>query len=198
MSFFTNPETDEFIDTYTSPINGVTMELPASYIRHKEGEWYTPMGSYYGSMKAAFPDSYPEKPLDLDWTLDGDIIRKQAGDSFPPILPEPSIEYTSGFALASEVFDPSVKNAQNWGSGWNIMAGSRSPYKELGVLPGHVNWHFDSVKLDNVEQLDADYLARARARAHSDRFDISPELDDGPSFFERIVERIKQRERGAG
>ena len=194
MSFFTNPETDEFIDTYTSSINGVTIDLPVSYIRHKEGEWYTPMGSYYGSMKEAFPDSYPEKPLNMDWTLDGDIIRKQDGDSFPPILPQPSIEYASGFALASEVFDPDVKNAQNWGSGWNIMAGSRSPYKELGVLPGHVNWHFDSVKLENVEQLDDDYLERARA--HSDRFDISPELDEGPSFFERIVERIQQRERG--
>ncbi|MEQ9446862.1 MAG: hypothetical protein RJS98_14955, partial [Rhodospirillaceae bacterium] len=71
-------------------------------------------------------------------------------------------------------------------SGWNIMAGSRTPYTELGIPPGNVNWHFDAVKIDDVDQLDEDYLVRARA--HSDRFDVSPELDEGPSFFERILQ----------
>ena len=190
MSFFTDPETGAFVDSITSPLNGETIDLGPSYIRHKEGEWITSMGMYYGSMKSVFPESYPEEPLALDWTLDGDIIRKQDGDSFPPILPEPSIEYASTFALASEVFDTSVTRAQSWSAGWNIMAGGRTPFKELGVLPGHVNWHFDAVKLNDVEELDADYLALARA--HSDRFDISPELDEGPSFFERIAENVRK------
>ena len=185
MSFFTDPETDEFIDEFTSPLNGVTMQLPASYIRHKEGEWFTPMGTYYGSMKKAFPEKYKDEPLHMDWTLDGDVIRRQEGDNFPPIIPQPTIEYASVFSWASEVFDPDVKRASGVSAGWNIMAGSRTPYRELGVLPGNVNWHFDAVKLDAVEQLDDDYLERARA--YSDRFDVSPELDEGPSFFERIL-----------
>ena len=195
MSFFTDPATGEFIDTYTSPINGATVEMPVSYIRHKEGEWFTPNGIYYGSMKSLFPDVYPDKPLQLDWTLDGDLIRCQKGDSFPPILPEPSIEYTSFFAHASEVFDANLDRARTWSAGWNIMAGTRFPYRELGVLPGHVNWHYDAVKLDDVEQLDADYLARARD--HSERFDISPALDEGPSFFERMADNI-QKTRDSG
>ncbi len=185
MSFFTNPETDEIIDTYTSPFNGETVTLPVSYIRHKEGEFFTPMGTYYGSMKKAFPEKYKDEPLHMDWTLDGDVIRRQEGDNFPPIIPQPSIEYASMFSWASEVFDPDLDRASGVSSGWNIMAGSRTPYKELGIPPGNVNWHFDAVKLDDVEQLDDDYLARARA--HSDRFDVSPELDEGPSFFERIL-----------
>lgn len=185
MSFFTDPETDEFIEEYTSPINGETVKLPVSYIRHKEGEWFTPMGTYYGSMKKAFPEKYKDAPLHMDWTLDGDVIRRQEGDNFPPIIPQPSIEYASMFSWASEVFDPDLKRASGVSSGWNIMAGSRSPYVELGVPPGNVNWHFDAVKLDDTEQLDDDYLALARA--HSDRFDVSPELDEGPSFFERIL-----------
>lgn len=185
MSFFTDPETDEFIEEYTSPINGETVKLPVSYIRHKEGEWFTPMGSYYGSMKKAFPEKYKDEPLHMDWTLDGDVIRRQEGDNFPPIIPQPSIEYASMFGWASEVFDPDLQRASGVSCGWNIMAGSRSPYVELGVLPGSVNWHFDAVKIDDVEQLDDDYLALARA--HSDRFDVSPELDEGPSFFERIL-----------
>ncbi|MEQ8509927.1 MAG: DUF1838 family protein [Rhodospirillaceae bacterium] len=186
MSFFTDPETDEFIDTYTSPFNGETLTLPASYIRHKEGEFFTPMGSYYGSMKKAFPEKYKDEPLHMDWTLDGDVIRRQEGDNFPPIIPQPSIEYASMFAWASEVFDPDLDRASGVSSGWNIMAGSRTPYTELGIPPGNVNWHFDAVKIDDVDQLDEDYLVRARA--HSDRFDVSPELDEGPSFFERILQ----------
>ena len=190
MSFFTDPETGEFIEAVKSSINGVTMKLPVSYIRHKEGEWFTPMGSYYGSMKKAFPEKYKDEPLYMDWTLDGDVIRRQEGDNFPPIIPQPSIEFASMFSWASEAFDPDLDRASGVSCGWNIMAGSRTPYKELGVLPGHVIWHFDAVKTDDVEQLDDDYLALARA--HSDRFDVSPELDEGPSFFERIL-ALRQR-----
>ena len=185
MSFFTDPITDEIIDEFKSPINGNTIKLPVSYIRHKEGEWFTPMGVYYGSMKRVFPDHYKDKPLQLDWTLDNDIIRRQDGDNFPPIIPQPSMEYVSFFTRASEIFDTSLARADSVSAGWNIMAGSRSPYKELGIPPGNVNWHFDAVKIKDVEELDEDYLLRARA--HSDRFDISPEMDEGPSFFERIL-----------
>ena len=93
--------------------------------------------------------------------------------------------YVSFFTRASELFDTSLARADSVSAGWNIMAGSRSPYKELGIPPGNVNWHFDAVKIKDVEELDEDYLLRARA--HSDRFDISPEMDEGPSFFERIL-----------
>ena len=56
---------------------------------------------------------------------------------------------------------------------------------EMGDAPGHVIWHFDAVKLTNVEQLDRDYLQRARAL--TPLFDKSPQFDDGHSFFERIL-----------
>ena len=45
----------------------------------------------------------------------------------------------------------------------------------------------------DVEELDEDYLLRARA--HSDRFDISPEMDEGPSFFERILKNLGESQR---
>jgi len=185
MSFFTDPENDEIIDEFVSPINEVSITLEPSFIRHKEGEWFTPMGSYYGSMKKAFPDKYKDKPLNLDWVLDGDVIRRQEGDNFPPILPQPSIEYASMFARASEVFDPEIDRAEGVAAGWNIMSASRPPFNKMGIGEGCVNWHFDAVKIDNVDQLDDDYLDKARA--FSDRFDVSPELDEGPSFFERIL-----------
>ncbi len=185
LSFFTDLETDTFIDEFVSPFNGNTVTLKPSYIRHKEGELFTPSGHYYGSMKRTFPDRYPDEPLQLNWTRDGDDIRMQRSSNFPPMIPQPSLESVSFFANASEVLNESVTDAHYRSAGWNIFSGTRAPYKELGVLPGHAIWHYDAVKLDSVEDCDADYLERARA--YTPLFDQSPELDDGPSFFERLM-----------
>lgn len=185
VSFFTDLETGEFIDSATSPFNGKVIDLPASFIRHKEGEWYTPTGHYYGSMKRVFPDHYPDEPLNLDWSLDGDIIRLRSGSNFPPILPQPSLEFVTMFGDASEVFDDDVVTPVGRTAGWNIFSGQRPPYSEMDILPGHTIWHFDAVKVDSFESLDPEYLKRARAL--TDRYEESPQFDEGPSFFERIL-----------
>lgn len=187
LSFFTDLETDTFIDEFTSPFNGQTVTLTPSYIRHKEGEVFTPTGHYYGSMKKAFPERYPDHPLQLNWTRDGDDIRLQRSSNFPPMIPQPSLESVSFFASASEVLHPDVTDAHYRSAGWNIFSGVRTPYKELGIPPGHAIWHYDAVKLDDVEECDADYLVRARA--YTPLYDQSPELDEGPSFFERLMAR---------
>lgn len=184
LSFFTDLETDTFIDTFTSPFNGETVDLTPSYIRHKEGEYFTPTGHYYGTMKRAFPERYPDNPLQLNWTRDGDDIRMQRSSNFPPMIPQPSLESVSFFASAREVLDPDCTDAHYTSAGWNIFSGTRSPYQVLGLLPGHAIWHYDAVKLNDIEECDTDYLHRARA--YTPVFDQSPELDDGPTFFERF------------
>jgi hypothetical protein len=185
VSFFTDLETGEFIDSFKSPLNEETVTLPPSFIRHKEGEWYTPTGHYYGSMKRVFPDHYPDKPLSLDWSLDGDDIRTRSGSNFPPILPQPSLEFVTNFSNASEVFDQEVTTPTGRTAGWNIFSGERPPYSTLGVLPGHVIWHFDAVKVSGFDDLDPAY--REKANALTANFEKSPEFDEGPSFFERIL-----------
>ncbi len=183
LSFFTDLDSDEFINEMKNPITNETIELPASFIRHKEGLIYTPNGRYYATMKEKFPEHYPDKPLDLNWSLDGDQIRLQGSSRFPPILRQPNREASTIFANASEVFDPGMTRAYAVSSGWNIMAWSL--FLNMGDIPGHLIWHFDAVKVDSVDDLDDDYLARARA--HTDRFDESPETDEGPTFFQRIL-----------
>jgi hypothetical protein len=185
LSFFIDLETDTFIDEFTSPFNGATVPLAPSFIRHKEGEIFTPTGHYYGTMKKAFPDRYPDEDLQLNWVLDGDDIRMQRSSNFPPMIPQPSLESVSFFANASEVLNPDVTDAHYRSAGWNIFSGVRTPYKELGILPGHAIWHYDAVKLDSIDEVESDYLERARA--FTPLFDQSPELDDGPSFFERLM-----------
>jgi len=195
LSFFTDLDTGEFVETIKSPFNGVNVTLPPSFIRHKEGEWFTPNGHYYGSMKRVFPDHYPDKPIDPDWSLDGDIIRLRSGSNFPPILPQPSLEFVTMFADASEVFDDAVVTPVGRTAGWNIFSGERPPYSEMDILPGHTIWHFDAVKVDSFGSLDPEYLKRARAL--TDRFEESPQFDEGPSFFERIL-KMRQSQETAG
>jgi hypothetical protein len=185
VSFFTDIETGEFIDEVKSPFNGKNVKLPASFIRHKEGEWYTPTGHYYGSMKKVFPDHYPDKPLSLEWSLDGDVIRLRSGSKFPPILPQPSLEFVTMFGDASQVFDPAVTTPMGRTAGWNIFSAVRTPYAEMDILPGHVIWHFDAVKVASFDDLDPEY--RNKANALTERFEESPQFDEGPSFFERIL-----------
>lgn len=186
LSFYTDLKTGEFIDEYTSPFNGVTVELSMSRIRHKEGQYFTPMGTWFGSMKQVFPDYYAEKPLDLDWVDDNGILRIQEGSRFPPILPQPSLEHASLFAATHEVLGDEPHQPTAASGGWNIFSATRRPYAEMGILPGHVIWHFDAVKVPSFEHLSAGYLERARAR--SPDFDQSPEFDEGPTFFQRVME----------
>ncbi len=189
LSFFQDLETGKFIDEFKNPLNGKTVKVGVSYIRHKEGEYRTPKGDYYGSMKKAFPDTYKDETPKPNWTLDGDTIRLKGASNFPPILQQPSKESVTQIAKASEVFDPKVETP--WGTcvGWNIRVWER--WLEMGDAPGHDIWHFDGVKLTSFDGLDADYLERARAM--TPKFDTSPEFDDGPSFFERILELRKNK-----
>lgn len=191
LSFFTDLKTGKFVDEVYNPYKDKMVKVGVSFIRHKEGEVYTPTGHAYASMKKAFPDVYKDEPLTADWSLDGDTIRLRSGDNFPPILPEPSIEFVTIFARASEVFDERVKTPWSAASGWNLRAWATAPWLEMGDSQGATNWHFDAVKVSSEADLDADYLERAKA--HTNLFDKSPEFDEGPSFFERILERRRQQ-----
>jgi hypothetical protein len=184
LSFFEDLETGRFIDEFRNPINGHTSKVGVSFIRHKEGEYFTPMGEYFGSMKKAFPDVYREEPLHADWDLDAGMIRLRGASNFPPILRQPTKENATLSVRAAELFDPGVETPVATVAGWNIRPWE--PFLGMGDAPGHVIWHFDGIKLTDAELLDRDYLERARA--YSPLFDRSPEFDEGPSFFERVME----------
>lgn len=189
LSFFQDLQTGRFIDEFENPLTGKINRVGVSFIRHKEGEFHTTTGDYYGSMRAAFPDAYPEKPLRPDWDLDAGIVRIRGRSNFPPILRQPTREAATLMVPAAELFDAAVETPIATVSGWNIRPWE--PWLEMGDSPGHVIWHFDGVKLTDADDLDADYLERARA--HTPLFDQSPEFDEGPSFFERVLQNRGMR-----
>jgi len=184
LSFFEDLQTRRFIDEFRNPLNGHVSKVGVSFIRHKEGEYFTPMGEYFGSMKKAFPEVYKDEPLHADWDLDAGMVRLRGASNFPPILRQPTKETATLSVRAAELFDPAVQTPAATVAGWNIRPWE--PFLGMGDAPGHVIWHFDGIKLTDAELLDRDYLERARA--HSPLFDRSPEFDEGPSFFERVIE----------
>lgn len=192
LSFFEDLETGKFIDEFRNPLNGHVSKVGVSFIRHKEGEYFTTMGEYYGSMKKAFPDSYPEEPLHADWDLDAGIVRMRGTSNFPPILKQPTKENATLCVRAAELFDPRIETPTSTVTGWNIRPWE--PWLGMGDAPGHVIWHFDGVKLTDAELLDKDYLERARA--HTPLFDKSPQFDEGPSFFERVIQNRGRKPAG--
>jgi hypothetical protein len=188
LSMFEDLDTGRFLDEFTNPLNGHVGKVGVSFNRHKEGEYFTTMGNYYGSMKKAFPDSYPDEPLHADWDLDAGIVRLRSTSNFPPILKQPTRENVTHTVRAAELFDPKVETPQATVTGWNIRPWE--PWLGMGDAPGHVIWHFDGVKLIDAELLDRDYLERARA--YTPLFDKSPQFDEGPSFFERVLENRRK------
>ncbi len=184
LSFFQDLKTGRFLEEFTNPLNGHVSKVAVSFIRHKEGEYRTTLGDYYGTMKKAFPQSYPEEPIAPDWDLDAGVVRLRGRSNFPPILRQPTLETATLSVRAAELFDRKVAMPLATVSGFNIRPWE--PWLGMGDTPGHVIWQYDGVKLADVEGLDADYLARARA--HTPLFDRSPEFDEGPSFFERVIQ----------
>ncbi len=185
LSFFRDLHTGVWLENFDNPLNGKTVKLPASFIRHKEGEVLTPNGRWFPAMKLAFPQQYAEAPLSLHWDLAGDTVRIHEPSNFPPILPQPSLEVATLFSSASELFARRTTRARGEVAGWNVF--SWHPYLDMGATPGHILWHFDAVKVASAAALDPDYLHRARQ--FTPLFDQSPELDEGPTFFERILQR---------
>lgn len=185
LSFFRNLQTGAWLTDFENPLTGRTVKLPASFIRHKEGEVFSPMGRWYPAMKKAFPKQYADTPVQLHWDRNGDVVRMHEPSNFPPILPQPSLESATLFSSARELFGRRLTRASGTVAGWNIFAWH--PYLDMGDAPGHVIWHFDAVKVAGIDALDSDYLAKARE--FTPLFDQSPEQDEGPSFFERILQR---------
>ena len=90
------------------------------------------------------------------------------------------------FATTHEILGDEPAQLTGASAGWKIFSATRRPWNEMGILPGHVIWHFNAAKVPSFEDLGAGYLERVRAL--SPVFEQSPGYDEGPSFFETIIE----------
>jgi hypothetical protein len=185
LNYFVDPVTGAFIDEFKNPITGRTTPLVSTVERRKDGEVFTPTGSYFPVSRQKFPDMYEDKPLSLDWRLDNNSIRLLLTQNFAPVAPRPIYEVHTYFAPASEALDRSRTTVQASSSGWFTAKFSR--WLDMADVDGFMLWHFEGTKLNSIDDLDEDYLSRARAR--TDNFDVSPEFDSGPSYIEEVQKK---------
>lgn len=185
LNFFVNPETDEFIDEFENPITGRTTSLVSTVQRRQDGEVFTPRGSYFPISRDRFPEMYEDKPVALDWRLDNDSVRMFFTEHFAPVAPRPIYEVHTHFAPASEALDPKQTTARGNSSGW--YTGKFSRWLDMGDVDGFMIWHFEGTKLNSVDDLSNDYVARARLV--TENFDVSPEFDSGPSYIEAVEKK---------
>ena len=185
INFFIDPDTGAFIDAFENPLTGRIVQLEPSVQRRRDGEVFTPNGSYFPLSRERFPEMYDDQPLDLEWRVDNGSIRLFEIDKFAPLAPQPIFETHTYFAPADVALDDSAVQSPAVRTGWFV--GSFSRWLDMADVEGHMVWHFESTKVFALEDLGEDYIAHARAR--NALFDVSPEFDEGPDYLDTVEER---------
>lgn len=179
---FLDAQTQRPIDEFTNPFTRRRVELSPGRMRRQDGEVFTARGSYFPISRARFPDMYDDKPLQLDWTSSGDMIRISRIENFAPVVKRSMYEVRTYFAPAADALDEDLASTAAASAGWFVSSYSR--WLDMADAPGHMLWHFESVKVRGLDDFGSDFLKWARAV--EPRFDESPETDEGPSYIDQV------------
>lgn len=185
IGWWVDPDSGAPLEAFDNPVTGRRVALSPLINRRQDGEVFTPTGSYYPLSRQRFPEIYDDAPLALDWTLAGDTIRMMRVENFAPAIARAMYETATFFAPAAQALDPALAFAPAQRTGW-FVSSRFSRWLDMDDVEGVMLWHFEGVKLSGLDDLDPDYLARARSLG--DSFDRSPELDEGPDYIRRVQE----------
>lgn len=181
---FLDPETGSPLEAFDNPITKRALPLPPRRMRRQDGEVFTPRGSYFPISRARFPEMYEDKPLQLDWTASDEIVRISHIENFAPVVKRSMYEVRTYFAPAADALDEDLASAAAASAGWFVSSYSR--WLDMADAPGHMLWHFESVKVGALDDFGDEFLKWAREV--EPRFDLSPELDEGPSYIDQVSE----------
>ena len=158
LTFFRDIETEAMIDTWTNPYTGKTVTPKPNMLAGDDSFLLSVNGLRFKNQIGKIPD----KPLKLNWYAMGDMMW-MIKDRGLAEMPQPWLECSSTFGWVKEVADPKVKRAESWFS--STYLAPWMPWMEMKDTPGHVVWHAAGRKMKSVNDLPAEYLARARKEA---------------------------------
>lgn len=181
---FLDPITGRPVEEFENPITGRPVALSPGRMRRQGGEVFTARGSYFPISRARFPDMYDDKPLQLDWTSSDDVVRISRIENFAPVVKRSMYEVRTYFAPVADALDDSLTSAAAASAGWFVSSYSR--WLDMADAPGHMLWHFESLKVRTLGDFGKDFLTWARTV--EPRFDRSPELDEGPSYIDQVAD----------
>jgi hypothetical protein len=158
LTFFRDVETEKMIDTWSNPYTGKINTVRPNILGGDDGFLLSINGLRFTSQIGKVPD----KPLRLHWSAQGDMIWLTKDRGLAE-MPQPWLECSTTFSPITQFADPAVTRAESW-----FASSYLAPWlawMEMGDTPGHVVWHAAGRKLRSVEELPAEYLARARQDA---------------------------------
>jgi len=158
LTFFRDLETERMLTSWVNPLTGQTVTPRANALGGDDSFLLSTTGLRFKTQIGKVPD----RPLKLNWAANGDTLWL-IKDRGLPDAPQPWLECSSVFGRIAEIADPAVKRATAWFS--STYLAPWLPWMEMGETPGHLVWHAAGRKLNSVDELPAEYLARARREA---------------------------------
>ena len=188
ITFYCDYETNKILEEFKNPFTGKVNRPRPHVSRLKEGQEISEEGVHLNVIRKAFPDFYKDAEFDVEIDVVEDTLAFRGEMKWPPSLNRPpSGSVMSNFSRYSEVMDPKWTWVDAHFGGHVRM--SYFPWMEMGDADGHLLWHVAGYKLKSLDSLPPDYLDKVRAE-YGDIFEKSPEFDEGPSVWDRRLQRM--------
>jgi hypothetical protein len=188
LTFFTDYETDEMLETFTNPITGKTSVPRPNFNRVPDGQVLSTRGWSHNIIERAFPDYYNQFSIrDIEMNVIADSISFHSKVNWPePLVRRPYNQDNTHFARLAELMDPDVDWVPSHGAGQILMPEMPNVGMDDPEL-GQVLWHVEYYKVPSLDDLPPKYLERAISEY--DNYTVNPVNDTGESRLERRLKR---------
>jgi len=174
-TFFRDLETHKFLETWDNPLTGQKVEVADAVQGGRRGRGFS--YATEGIRPSVLKDKMPAKPLQLEWSFARDTLWMHNQTVYPPGMPPPRAQRQTMMVPRDKFADASIAALPSAFSSTVVMPWQR--WMNMGDRPGHLLWHASGAKLNSIEELPADFLARAEKR-HPNRLTANPDFQDPP------------------
>ena len=157
VTFMRDIDTGAFLHEWKNPYTDAVNKVDDAVQGGKAGRGFE--HSVNGVRPTMFKDQFPDEPLKLWWTAAGDYVWLHKSTVYPPGMAPPRMQRQTNFIRRDQFVDPTVDSLATMFSSTVFMPWPK--WMDMGDRPGHVVWHASGVKLTSIDQLPAEYRARA-------------------------------------
>ncbi len=169
VTFFRDLESGAMLETFANPYTGEVNAVTPAVQGGGAGRGFN--YSVQGIRPTSFVDKMPDKPLVLDWSMARNHMWMHNQTVYPPGLPPPRAQRQTMFVALDDFLDDSQASLPTVFSSTVFMPWLR--WMNMGERPGHVVWHASGAKLRSLDELPAEYRARAE-REYPERMSANP------------------------
>ncbi len=190
LTYFTDAETDQIIQSYTNPLTGEKVDLKENWSRVPEGQTISDRGVTINVIETAFPDFYTQSSIDdTEMSVIDDVVSFKAKMHWPePLVRSPYNQDNTFYASLADLTDPSKTWIPSHGAGHILMPSMPNVGMPDPAL-GQVIWHVEFYKVKSLDSLPEDYLAQAMSD-YGDEFEVNPKNDTEPSKLTQNLQRL--------